>query len=152
MLMSSKTKISVLVLLGITTKIYATTPNVVFDPQNFEQAVNPVANLREQIKTSREAVLTMLNVKDEIMNMRKEMAIIYNSVFGVMGEIKQLQEKIEKTPGEFEQALEQFKNDSECVFSDVDAYQKSENMWNARYFYGKDPEKMGEGLVSEELD
>ncbi len=131
--------------------VYGQGVQYVFDPSNFEQAVKSVANLREQVKTSRRAVMTMMNVQDEIMNMRSEMAKVYNSVFGVMGEIKQLKDELEKTPGEFQAAIEQFKKDSECVFSDVDAYQKTENMWNARYFYGKDPEKIGEGLIAKEL-
>ena len=133
--------------------IYASPPSgsIVFDPSNFKTAVESLATFKQQIKTSRKAVAAMADVSGNISSLRKEMSEIYNSTFGVLGKLKELQKEIEKPPAAFQKILDDFKKNSECVFGDIDAYMKAENLWNAKYFYGHDPKKVGEGLLSKKL-
>lgn len=111
---------------------------------NYIEMVNQVAKLRENIEQTKQLILDTSKMKDTIGSMRTEMSTIFNNTFGLIGELSRLRDEILKTPNDVQSFINEFKDNADCLFGDLDKYQQVETIYKSRYVfkdnYGGTPE------------
>lgn len=115
--------------------IFATQP--VTDPGSYGYYVEQIDHMKKQVEILNENMKNIREVSDTITQVRTMISEAYNNTFGIIGSLNRLVNEIKKLPDSAKVALEKFKSEADCLFEDLEGYQKIENMLDTIY---NDPE------------
>jgi len=99
------------------------------------EALNTVSELRENINQTKQLILDTQNMKEGIGSIRTMMSEVYNNTFGLVGELDRLRDEIARTPQDIQSFMDEFKENADCLFSDMNKYQQVETIYKARYVF-----------------
>jgi hypothetical protein len=102
---------------------------------NYIETINSVAELRENVEQTKKLILDTSKMKDTIGSMRTEMSTIFNNTFGLIGELNRLRDEILETPDDINAFMQEFKDNADCLFDDLDKYQQVETIYKSRYVF-----------------
>lgn len=129
---------------------------VVTDPGSYAYYIQQIGKATEQIQKAQDAIAEMKELNEGISKMSNGLSTAYNNTFGIVGEISNLVETLEKTPEYIEKGIEKVLSMSNCLNDQAVSYGVLENMREARYQtstpkksdwnYGSDPAGRGEAI------
>jgi len=106
---------------------------------SYIQLVNQVAQFRESVVVLKDQLNVTEQVRDTMTDIRAAAAVVYNNTFGLVGEVNALIEEVKGIPQVMQDVASEFQQQVDCLYADMDKYQKAETIYQARYvFKGRD--------------